>query len=154
MVQPTGDLAPQRRDTRRRTMGYATAEHAINDTATHGFSSTYHTRSEILEGSTIYLRKGEHEILRTLEARRSVTIRAEDGVVADDCKIVIKEISLLLSHASSVKVCAEASFRSLLLLKLLTYHVVRYHARAAGGRWVATTGRHIYPQTPEPKPKP
>jgi hypothetical protein len=89
-------------------MGYATAEHAINDTATHGFSSTYHTKSEILERSTIYLRKGEHEILRTLEARRSVTIRAEDGVVADDCKMVIKEISLLLSHASSVKVCAEA----------------------------------------------
>jgi len=121
VVQPTGDFAPQRRDAKRRTMGYATAEHAINDTAASGFSSTYHTRSEILEGSTIYLRKGEHQVSQTLEAKRNVTIRAEDGVVADDCKVVIKETSLLLSHASSVKVCvcvcvcARARARALVL---------------------------------------
>ena len=49
-----------------------------------------------------------------------MTMRAEDGVVADDCKMVIKEISLLHSHASNVKVCAEAFFGSLLLLKVVS----------------------------------
>jgi hypothetical protein len=30
-------------------MGYASAEQAIKDTATNGYTSTYHTRSHILE---------------------------------------------------------------------------------------------------------
>ena len=98
-----GDLAPQRCDPSRRTMAYATAIHALKDAATDGFTSTYHTRSEILEGSTVYLRKGVHEFEETIQVARNVTVRAEDGVVADDCTMTIKNASLLHSQAAAVK---------------------------------------------------
>ena len=103
MVQPSGDLAPQRRDASRRTMGYASAIHALRDAATDGYTSTYHTKSEILEGSSVFLRKGVHEFDETIQVNRNVTVRAEDGVVADDCSMTIKNVSLLRSQASSVK---------------------------------------------------
>ena len=56
-------------------MAYATAIHALKDAATDGFTSTYHTRSEILEGSTVYLRKGVHEFEETIKVARNVTVR-------------------------------------------------------------------------------
>ena len=113
VVQPTGDYAPQRRDPWRRTMGYDTAVQALQDAATDGYTSTYHTRAEILEGSTVYLRKGVHEFVRTIQVNRDVGIRAEDGLVADDCEMLIKIVSLLSSQAANVSL-ADVTLRQLL----------------------------------------
>ncbi len=47
------------------------------------------------QGSTVYLRQGVHEFLETMQIVRSVVIRAQEGVKADDCKILIKEVSFI-----------------------------------------------------------
>ena len=47
------------------------------------------------QGSTVYLRQGVHEFLETMQIVRSVAIRAQEGVKADDCKIVIKEVRFI-----------------------------------------------------------
>ena len=105
VVQPSGDFAPQRRDAARRTMGYASAMLAAGDVATRGVTSTYHAVSEILEDSTVYLRKGVHEFTETIDVVRSVRFCAEAGVVADDCVMVIMQRHIRCSLCVCVCVC-------------------------------------------------
>lgn len=104
VVQPSGEFAPQRTDKFRRTMPYETAAQAISDAGTFGKTSTYHTKSEILEGSTVYLRAGQHELEETLYLHRSVILSAEDDATAEDCSLIIKKRSLMICDAKLCKI--------------------------------------------------
>lgn len=96
IVQPAGELAPQRRDKNRRTMPYTDVQQAIVDAATEGRTSTYHTTSDIRTGSTVILRAGQYAITDTLILRKAVTIAAEEELVAEDCMLLADGLRGLL----------------------------------------------------------
>jgi len=104
VIQSSGEWAPQRKDKFRRTMPYGTAQQAISDAASLGKTTTYHTESQILEGSVVALKARTHEVEDTLEITRNVVICAETEVTAQNCTLLIQRRSLLISSAKSLKI--------------------------------------------------